>query len=75
MQKEDLKAQGVYNRIPNALRAYLMDLNIADDYLSEEKIKKEQGYFEVKHELSSDQLARLKRGSEKCKDGRDFDGN
>ena len=74
-KERDLKAQGVYNRIPNALRAYLMDLNIADDYFKamneKEKLKyelekKNRDIYEVKHELAKlqTQLARLKRGED-----------
>lgn len=74
-KERDLKAQGVYNRIPNALRAYLMDLNIADDYfkamnekdkLKYELEKKNRDIYEVKHELAKlqTQLARLKRGED-----------
>ncbi len=72
-KERDLKAKGIYNRIPNALRAYLMDLNIADDYfkamsendkLKTELEKKNRDIYEVKHELAKlqTQLARLKRG-------------
>lgn len=74
-KERDLKAQGIYNRIPNALRAYLMDLNIADDYfkamnendkLKSELEKKNRDIYEVKHELAKlqTQLARLKRGED-----------
>ena len=74
-KERDLKAQGIYNRIPNALRAYLMDLNIADDYFKamneKEKLKyelekKNRDIYEVKHELAKlqTQLARLKRGED-----------
>lgn len=74
-KERDLKAQGIYNRIPNALRAYLMDLNIADDYfkamnendkLKSELEKKNRDIYEVKHELAQLQtrLARMKRGED-----------
>ena len=60
-KERDLKAQGIYNRIPNTLRAYLMDLNIADDYfkamnendkLKSELEKKNRDIYQVKHELA-----------------------
>ncbi len=74
-KERDLKAQGIYNRIPNTLRAYLMDLNIADDYfkamnendkLKSELEKKNRDIYQVKHELAKlqTQLARLKRGED-----------
>ena len=74
-KERDLKAQGIYNRIPNTLRAYLMDLNIADDYfkamnendkLKTELEKKNRDIYQVKHELAKlqTQLARLKRGED-----------
>ena len=81
-KERDLKANGIYNRIPNALRAYLMDLNIADDYfkamnendkLKSELEKKNRDIYEVKHELAKlqTQLARLKRGEEPESDADD----
>jgi len=72
-KERDLKANSSFNKLPDVLRAYLMHLNIADDYfkmkqkyeeLKSEIEKKEQDIYKIKHEAAGlqTQLARLKRG-------------
>lgn len=72
-KERDLKANSSFNKLPDVLRAYLMHLNIADDYfkmkqqceeLKEELEKKERDIYKIKHEAAGLQtrLARLKRG-------------
>lgn len=74
-KERDLKANSSFNKLPDTLRAYLMNLNIADDYfkmkqrceeLSEELEKRENDIYKIKHEAAGLQttLARLKRGED-----------
>ena len=72
-KERDLKAGADYNKLPDVLKAYLMNLNIADDYfklkqenekLKAELEKKERDIYKIKHEAAGLQtkLARIKRG-------------
>ena len=72
-KERDLKANSSFNKLPDVLRAYLMHLNLADDYfkmkqkyedLKAELEKKENDIYKIKHEAAGlqTQLARLKRG-------------
>lgn len=45
-KERELKASSSYNKLPDVLRAYLMNLNIADDYF-----KMKQKYEEIKRQL------------------------
>ena len=72
-KERDLKANSSYNKLPDVLRAYLMNLNIADDYfkckqqyeeLRAEIDKKERDIYRIKHEAAGlqTQISRMKRG-------------
>ena len=74
-KERDLKANGNYNRIPNALRSYLMYINIADDYfkakqeaeaLRAEVERKDKELYGIKHEAAELQtkISRLKKGED-----------
>ncbi len=74
-KERDLKANSSFNKLPDVLRAYLMHLNIADDYfkmkqqneeLKVELEKKERDIYKIKHEAAGlqTQIARMKRGED-----------
>lgn len=74
-KERELKAGSNFNKLPDVLQAYLMQLNIADDYfkmkqqyeeLKSEIEKKEHDIYRIKHEAAGlqTQIARMKRGED-----------
>lgn len=71
-KERELKASSSYNKLPDALRAYLMNLNIADDYfkmkqkyeeIKSQLEKQDRDIYRIKHEAADLQtkLAQMKR--------------
>ena len=71
-KERELKASSSYNKLPDVLRAYLMNLNIADDYfkmkqkyeeIKSQMEKQDRDIYRIKHEAADLQtrLAQMKR--------------
>ena len=56
-KERELKASSSYNKLPDVLRAYLMNLNIADDYF---KAKKQAEVYEEDLQTKDKELYDLK---------------